>query len=131
MLGERGEASSVDDGILDLTASTCLRLGRADTEHEEPARPSTFAMVGPSDPGSSRPSISAQVSAGAESQGPSDIESLIGGSALGDPATAIALFQSILLPADVEKMSQCSLTEITNSMFLALAWVSHLILLSL
>ena len=131
VLGERGEASSVDYGILDLTASTCLRPGRADTEHEEPVRPSTSTVVGPSDLGSSRPSLSAQVSAGAESQGPSNIESLRGGTALGDPATAIALFQSILLPADVRKMSQCSLTEITNSMFPALVWISHLILLSL
>ena len=67
VLGERGEASSVDDGILDLTASTCLCPGRADTEHEEPMRPSTSTMVGPSDLGSSRPSISVQVSTGAES----------------------------------------------------------------
>ena len=131
MLGERGEASSVDNGILDLTASTRLRPGRADAEHEGPARPSTSTPVGPSDPGSSCPSTSMQVLAGAESQGPFDSESLRGGSALGDPVTVIALFQSILLPADVEEMSQCSLTEITNSMFSTLAWVSHLTLLSL
>ena len=131
MLGERDKASLADDGVIDLIASTCLRLGRADMEHEESARPSTSAAVGPSNPGSSRPSGSAQVLAKAGSQGPPDAESLREGMALGDPATTIALFQSILLPADVEEMSQCSLTETTNSVFPALAWVGHLILISL
>ena len=65
-LGKRGEASSID-GILDLTASTSLHPGRADTGHEGTARPSTSAMVGPSDPGSSHPSTSVQVLTGEES----------------------------------------------------------------
>ena len=103
-LGEHGEASSVD-GVLDSTASMSLCPGRADIGHEETARPSTSITMRPSDLGSSRPSISVQVSAGAESQGPSDTESLRGGTALGDPATAIALFQSILLLEDVGEMS--------------------------
>ena len=42
-----------------------------------------------------------------------------------DPAIAISLFQDILLPADVAEMSACSLSEITDSMFLALTWVSR------
>ena len=128
-LGERGEASLVD-GVHDLTASISLRFGRADTEHGALVRPSTSVVVGPSDPGPSRPLTSTQVPASTKSRDPSDTKSLRGGMALGDLATAIALFQSILLPADVEEMSQCSLTEITNSMFPALAWVSRLTLLS-
>ena len=43
---------------------------------------------------------------------------------------AISLFQSILLPADAAEMSQCSLSEITDSVFPTLAWVSRLTLLS-
>ena len=127
-LGERVKALSVD-GVLDLMASTSPHPERADTERGASARPSTSAAVGPSDPGPSRPSTSAQIPVGAESQGPPDTESLGEGIALGDPATTISLFQSILLPADVEEVSQCSLTEITNSVFPALAWVSHLTLL--
>ena len=128
VLGKRGKASLAEDGVVDLTVLARLRLGRID---EEPARPSTFAATGPSYPESSRPSGSAPVPAEAGSQGPLDAEFLRDGTALGDPATAIALFQSILLPADVEEVSQCSLTEISNFVFLELAWVSCLILLSL
>ena len=70
-----------------------------------------------------------QIPVGVGSQDPLDTKSLGEGTGLGDPATAISLFQSILLPADVEEVSQCSLTEITNSVFPTLAWVSHLTLL--
>ena len=128
MLGERGKASLVDDGVIDLTTPARLHPGRTD---EGSVRPSTFAATGPSDLESSRPSGSAQVLAKVGSQGPPDAEFLREGTTLGDPAMAIALFQSILLPTDVEEMSQCSLTEIIDSVFSALAWVSHLILLSL
>ena len=128
MLGDRGKASSAEDGIIDLTTPAHLCHGRID---EEPVRPSTYAAVRPLDPESSRPSGSVQVSTEAGSQGPPDAEVSRDGTALGDAAMAIALFQSILLPTDVEEMSQCSLTEIIDSMFSALAWVSHLILLSL
>ena len=128
MLGERGKVSLAEDGVIDLTVPARLRLGRTD---EEPTRPSTSAAAGPSDPESSRPLGSMQVSTEAGSQGPLDAEFLRDGTALGDPAMAIALFQSILLPADVEEVSQCSLTEISDSVFSALAWVSCLILLSL
>ena len=126
--GERSKVLLADDDVIDLIALAHLHPGRTD---EGSVRPSTSAAVGPSDPGSSRPLGSAQVPAEVGSQGPPDAEFLREGTALGDPATTIALFQSILLPADVEEMSQCSLTEITDSVFSALAWVSHLILLSL
>ena len=45
--------------------------------------------------------------------------------AFGDLATAISLFQDILLPVDAAEMSECSLSEITDSMFPALTWVSR------
>ena len=89
VLRERGKALLVEDGVIDLTAPTRLRLGRTD---EEPARPSTSAVVGPSDLESSRPSGSTQVPAEAGSQGPPDVEFLRDGTVLGDPAMAIALF---------------------------------------
>ena len=53
VLGERGKASLAEDDIIDLPAPTRLHPGRTD---EEPARPSTSAAAGPSDPGSSQPS---------------------------------------------------------------------------
>ena len=126
-LGERGEAP-LNESIVDLTASPSFRPKRAEVDQGAPTRPP--AVAGPSDPGSSQPSGSAQVPAEVGSQGPPDAEFLREGTALGDSAMAIALFQSILLPADVEEMSQCSLTEITDSVFPALAWVSRLTLLS-
>ena len=45
--------------------------------------------------------------------------------AFGDPATAISLFQDILLPADAAEMSECSLSEIADSIFPTLTWVSR------
>ena len=93
MLGKRGKASLAEDDVIDLTAPTRLRLGRTD---EEPARPSTSAVMGPSDLESSLPSGSVQVLTEAGSQGPPDAKVSRDGMALGDPATAIALFQSIL-----------------------------------
>ena len=89
VLGERGKASLVEDGVIDLTTPARLRLRRTD---EEPARPATSTTARPSDPGSSHPSGSAQVLAKAGSQGPPDIEVSKDGTALGDPATVIALF---------------------------------------
>ena len=90
-LGERVEALSVD-GILDLTASTSPRPGRADAERGASVRPSTSATVGPLDLGPSRPSTLMQIPVGAGSQGPPDIESLGEGTVLGDPAMVISLF---------------------------------------
>ena len=120
MLGGRGEAS-LTDSVVDLTASPSFCPGRAEVEQGAPTRPS--------DPGPSHPSSSVQILVGAGGQNLTEAESLGEGTALGDPAMAISLFHSILLPADVEEVSQCSLTEITNSVFSALAWVSHLTLL--
>ena len=93
-----------------------------------PAGPST--MAGPSDPGLSRPSSSAQIPIGAGGRGLTEAESLGEGTAFGDPAMVISLFQSILLPTDAAEMSQCLLSEITDSVFPTLAWVSRLTLLS-
>ena len=126
-LGERGEAS-LAEGLVDLTGSPSFHPGRAEVDQGAPARPSTVA--GPSDPGLSRPSSSAQVPVGAGGRGLIEAESLGEGIAFGDPAMAISLFQSILLPADATEMSQCSLSEIFDSVFPTLAWVSRLTLLS-
>ena len=60
VLGERGKASLSDNGVIDLTAPVRLHPGRTD---EGSVRPSTSAAAGPSNPGSSRPSGSTQVSA--------------------------------------------------------------------
>ena len=87
-------------------------------------------MAGPSEPGPSRPSSSAQIPAGAGGRDLTGAKSLGEGTAFGDPAMAISLFQSILLPTDAAEMSHCSLSEITDSVFSALAWVSRLTLLS-
>ena len=126
-LGERGEASLIES-LVDRTTSPSFHPGRAEVDQGAPTRPS--AMVGPSDPGLSRPSSSAQTPAGARGRGLTEAESLGEDIAFGDPATAIYLFQSILLPVDPVEMSQCSLSEITDSVFPALAWVSRLTLLS-
>ena len=125
--GERGEAP-LAGGVVDLTASPSFHPGRAEAGPGASARPPTVA--GPSDPGLSRPSSSAQTPAGARGRGLTEAKSLGEGMAFGDPATAISLFQSILLPVDAVEMSQCSLFEITDSVFPVLAWVSHLTLLS-
>ena len=125
--GERGEAP-LTGGIVDLTASPSFRPGRAEASQGAPTRPP--AVAGPSDSGLSRPSSLAQTPAGVGGRGFTEAESMGEGIAFGDPATAISLFQSILLPADAAEMSQCSLSKITDSVFPALAWISHLTLLS-
>ena len=126
-LGERGEAS-LTEGLVDLTASPSFHPGRAKVGPRASARPPTVA--GPSDLGLSCPSSSAQTPSGAKGRGLTEAESLGEGTAFGDPTTAISLFQSILLLADATELSQCSLSEIIDSVFPALAWVSRLTLLS-
>ena len=87
-------------------------------------------MAGPSGPGPSRPSSSAQIPPRIRGQNLAEAEPLGGGTAFGDPTTVISLFQDILLPADAAEMSECSLFEIANSMFPTLTWVSRPALLS-
>ena len=120
--GGRGETSSTG-GVVDLTVSPGSRPGGAGVEQEVPAE--TSAAVGPSGPGPLRPSSSAQVSPGTRGRKLAEAEPLGGATAFEDPATAISLFQDILLPGDAAEMSKCLLLEITDSMFPALTWVSR------
>ena len=119
---ECGEAP-LTGGIIDLMASPSFHPGRAEVDQGAPTRPS--AMAGPSDQGLSRPSSSAQIPVGEGGRGLTEAESLGGGTAFEDPTIAIFLFSDILLPADATEMSECSLSEIANSMFPALTWVSR------
>ena len=109
--------------VVDLMVSPGFCLGGAEVEQEVQAR--TSAAAGPSGPGPSRPSSSAQVPHGTRGRKLAEAEPLGGATAFGDPATAIFLFQDILLPADTVEMFACSLSEITDFMFPALTWVSH------
>ena len=92
-------------------------------EQEVPVR--TSAAAGPSGSGPSRPSSSVQDPPGTRGQKLAEAEPLGGATAFRDPATAISLFQDILLPADTAEMSVCSLSEIIDSMFPTLTWVSR------
>ena len=136
MLGERDGASLTGD-VVDLTTSSGLLSGGAEADQGAPTRPPSVAEPGPSRPsepgpsrpsvpGPSRPSSSAQIPLEAMGRDLTEAESLGEVSAFGDPAAAISLFQSILLPADVAEMSYYPLSEITDSVFLTLAWVSRL-----
>ena len=116
------------DSVVDLTVSPSFCPGGADVEQGAQARPS--AAAGPSDPGPSRPSSSAQIPLGAGGRNLAEAESLGGSTAFEDPVTAISLFQNILLPVDAVEMSECSLSKIADSMFPALTWVSRSPLLS-
>ena len=120
--GGRGK-TSMTSSVVDLTVSLGFRPGGAEVEQEVPAR--TSAAVGPSGPGPSCPSSSAQDPPGTRGRKLAKAEPLGGAMAFGDPATVIFLFQDILLPADAAEMSVCSLSEITDSMFPALTWVSR------
>ena len=91
-----------------------------------PSRPSELGPLWPSEPGPSRPSSSVQTLLGAVGRDLTEAESLGEVSAFGDPATAISLFQSILLPVDVAEMSYHPPSEIVDSVFPTLAWVSRL-----
>ena len=139
-LGERDGALLTGD-VVDLTTSSGL-LSEAD--QGVPARPPTVAQPGPprpselgpsrppgpgpsrpSVPGPSRPSSSARTPLEAMGRDLTEAESLGEVSAFGDPAAAISLFQNILLPADVAEMSCHSSSEIADSVFPALYWVSR------
>ena len=124
--GGRGE-TLMTGGVVDLTVSPGFRPGGAEVEQEVKAR--TSAAVGPSGPGPSRPSSLAQDPPGTRGRKLAEAEPLGGATAFGDPATVVSLFQDILLPADAAEMSTCSLSEITDSMFPALTWVSRSALL--
>ena len=121
-MGGRGE-TSMTGSVVDLTVSPGFRPGGAEGEQEVQAR--TSAAEEPSGLGPSRPSSSAQVPPGTRGRKLTEAEPLGGATAFGDPATAISLFQDILLPADAAEMSECSLSEIADSMFPALTWVSR------
>ena len=136
MLGERGGEPLTGD-VIDLTASPGFLPGRAEADQGAPARPPAVAEPGPSrpsepgpsrpsEPGPSRPSSSAQTPLGAVGRDLTEAESLGEVSAFGDPTAAISLFQSILLPVDVAEMSYHPPSEIVDSVFPALAWVSRL-----
>ena len=118
--GGRGETSTTG-GIVDLTVSPGSRPGGAEVEQEVPAR--TSAMAGPSDSGPSCPSTSVRDPPGSLGQKFAETEPLGGATTFRDSATAISLFQDILLPANAVEMSVCPLSEITDSMFPALTWV--------
>ena len=120
--GERSEAP-LTEGVVDLTASPGARPKRVEADQGAPARPS--AAVGPSEPGPSHLPSSTQVPLGAVGRDFTEAESLGEVSAFGDLAAAISLFQSILLPLDAAEMSYHSPTEIADSMFPALTWVSR------
>ena len=143
-LGERGGAPLAGD-VIDLTASPGFLPGGVEADQGAPARPpavveprpsrpselgpSRLSEPGPSrpsEPGPSRPSSSAQTPLGAVGRDLTEAESLGEVSAFGDPAAAISLFQSILLPVDVAEMSYHPPSEIVDSVFPALAWVSRL-----
>ena len=82
MLGEHGEAS-LTESVVDLTASLSFCPGRAKVDQGAPTRPP--AVAGPSDPGLSRPSSSAQIPAGAGGRDLTRAESLGEGTPFGDP----------------------------------------------
>ena len=128
-LGER-EGAPLTGGVVDLTTSSVLP---SEAGQGAPARPPTVAQPGPprpSKPGPSRPSVpgpssSAQIPPEAMGRDLTEAESLGEVSAFGDSAAAISLFQNILLPADVAEMSCHSSSEIADSVFPALYWVSR------
>ena len=120
--GARGGAPPTGSTV-DLTASPETRYKTAEADQGAPAKPP--AVAGPSEPGPSRRQMLAQLvqSVGRDF---TEAESLGEVSAFGDSEAAESLFQSILLPADIQEMSCHSVTEITDSVFPALAWVSRL-----
>ena len=126
MLGGRGE-TSMTDSVIDLTVSLSLHPRGAEVERGAQAKPS--AAAGPLGPGPSHPSSSTQIPPRTRGQNLTEAKSLGGGTTFGDLATEISLFQDILLPADAVEMSECSLSEIADSMFSALTWVSRSTLL--
>ena len=127
---ERGAPSALDARVevpltgstVDLTASPETRPRIKEADQGAPAKPP--AVAGPSEPGPSRRQMLAQLvqSVGRDF---TEAESLGEVSAFGDSEAAESLFQSILLPADILEMSCHSATEITDSVFPALAWVSR------
>ena len=127
-LGER-EGAPLTGGVVDLTTSSVLP---SEAGQGAPARPPTVAQPGPprpSKPGPSRPSVpgpssSAQIPPEAMGRDLTEAESLGEVSAFGDSAAAISLFQNILLPVDVAEMSGHPPSEIADSVFPALYWVS-------
>ena len=118
--GARGKAPSTES-MVDLTAPSEVRPMTAETNQGAPAK--LPAVAGPSEPGPSRRISAAQLvrSVGRDF---TEAESLGEVSAFGDSAAAASLFESILLPADVAELSCHSITEITDSVFPAMAWVS-------
>ena len=135
-LGERDGASLTGD-VVDLTTSSGLLSGGAEADQgaparppsvvePEPSRPSEPGPSRPSVPGPSRPSSSAQIPLEAMGRDLTEAESLGEVSAFGDPTAAISLFRNILLPADVAEMSYHPPSEIADSVFPALSWVSRL-----
>ena len=138
-LGERDGASQAE-GVVDLATSSVLpsEAGQgAPARHPAvtqpgPPRPSKPGPSRPPGPGPSRPSVpepsqpssSAQIPPEAMGRDLTEAESLGEVSAFGDSAAAISLFQNILLPVDVAEMSGHPPSEIADSVFPALYWVS-------
>ena len=121
-LGERDGASQAE-GVVDLATSSALP---SEAGQGAPARHPAVTQPGPprpSEPGPSR-RISAAQLVGSVGRDFTEAESLGEVSAFGDSAAAASLFESILLPADVAELSCHSITEITDSIFPAMAWVS-------
>ena len=118
--GARGKAPSTGS-VVDLTTPSEVRPTTAEANQGAPAK--LPAVAGPSEPGPSRRISAAQLvrSVGRDF---TEAESLGEVSAFGDSAAAASLFESILLPADVAELSCHSITEITDSVFPAMAWVS-------